>query len=178
MSAAAVIVFPVAARPLRTATRLSPDVEPFLVDPGDEKDLVVHRQTEQDGEEHDRQERLDRPGPVDAEDRAEPPPLEDRHQDAERRPDGQMFMAAETSGITMLRKTTASSRNDSKTTSPMNRGSLADSTWAKSTKIAVVPPTKTVSADPDTAAGMVVLAQLIDRGRSSPRLAARRRDRR
>ena len=37
----------------------------------------------------------------------------------------------------------------------MKSGSLADSTWAKSMKMAVVPPTSTVRPDPDTAAGMV-----------------------
>ena len=51
------------------------------------------------------------------------------------------FMTAAVSGMTRLRNTTASSRNDSTTTSPMNSGSLDDSTRAKSTKMAVVPPT-------------------------------------
>ena len=51
------------------------------------------------------------------------------------------FMTAAVSGMTMLRNTTASSRNESTTTRPMNSGSLDDSTWAKSTKMAVFPPT-------------------------------------
>ena len=51
------------------------------------------------------------------------------------------FMAAAVSGMTMLRNTMASSRNDSTTTSPMNSGSLDESTRAKSTKMAVLPPT-------------------------------------
>ena len=51
------------------------------------------------------------------------------------------FMAAAVSGMTMLRKTAASNRNDSRTTRPMNRGSLEESTLAKSAKMAVLPPT-------------------------------------
>ena len=38
----------------------------LLVDPGDEEDLVVHGQPEEDGEQHHGQERLYRPGAVDA----------------------------------------------------------------------------------------------------------------
>ncbi len=51
------------------------------------------------------------------------------------------FMTAAVNGMTMLRNTPASSRKESATTSPMNRGSLEVSTRAKSTKMAVFPPT-------------------------------------
>ena len=50
-------------------------------------------------------------------------------------------MTAAVNGMTMLRNTPASSRKESATTSPMNRGSLEVSTRAKSTKMAVFPPT-------------------------------------
>ena len=87
--AAAVIVLPVAASPLRTASRVVPGLQPLLVDAGDEEDLVVHRQPEEDGEQHHREERLDRTGSVDPEHAAQPAPLEDGHQDAEGRADRQ-----------------------------------------------------------------------------------------
>ena len=65
------------------------------------------------------------------------------------------FMAAPTSGITKLRNTIDSRMNDSTTTRAMKRGSLADSTWAKSTKMAVSPPTSTFTPLSPTAPGMV-----------------------
>ena len=52
-----------------------------------------------------------------------------------------MFIAAAVRGMTMLRNTMANSRKESTTTRPMNSGSLEDSTRAKSTKMAVFPPT-------------------------------------
>ncbi len=53
------------------------------------------------------------------------------------------FMTAAVSGMTRLRNTAISSRKLSSTTTPMNSGSLADRTWLKSSKIAVLPPTST-----------------------------------
>ena len=66
------------------------------------------------------------------------------------------FMAAAVSGMMMLRKTMANNRNESTTTRPMNSGNLPDSTRAKSTKMAVFPPTYTVTPVPATTAGMVL----------------------
>ena len=68
-----------------------------------------------------------------------------------------MFIIAAVSGMTRLRNTAISSRKLSSTTIPMNSGSLADSTWLKSSKTAVVPPTSTVRPLPLVAAGITVL---------------------
>ena len=65
------------------------------------------------------------------------------------------FITAAVSGMTIERKTIASSRNESKTTSPMKRGSFSPSTWAKSAKIAVNPPTSTVVPVPAINEGRV-----------------------
>ena len=54
-----------------------------------EEDLVVHREPEDDREQHHRQERLDRAGPVHADDARQPSPLEDCDHDPERRADAQ-----------------------------------------------------------------------------------------
>ena len=51
------------------------------------------------------------------------------------------FITAALAGTSRLRKTIASSTNDSRTTTPMNSHSLEVSTWEKSAKIAVIPPT-------------------------------------
>ena len=64
-----------------------------------------------------------------------------------------MFITAAVSGISRLLNTAISSRKLSRTTIPMNSGSLRDSTWLKSSKIAVVPPTRTFSPEPREAAG-------------------------
>jgi hypothetical protein len=61
---------------------------PLLLDPGQQEDLVVHREPEHDGEEHHRHERLDRCR-LDAAQVAQPPPLEHRHDDPVGRPDRQ-----------------------------------------------------------------------------------------
>ena len=55
-------------------------------------------------------------------------------------------MTAAVSGMTRLRNTIISSRNDSSTTRPMKSGSFELSTLAKSMKMAVVPPTRTFDA--------------------------------
>ena len=65
------------------------------------------------------------------------------------------FITAAVRGMTMLRNTMDSRRKESSTTRPMNRGSFDPSTRAKSTKIAVLPPTKTRTPVPATTAGMV-----------------------
>ena len=62
-------------------------------------------------------------------------------------------MAAPSSGITKLRNTIASRMNDRITTRAMKSGSLADSTWAKSTKMAVSPPTRIFTPLSPTAIG-------------------------
>ena len=146
---------------------------PLLVDAADEEHLVVHREAEQDREHHHRQERLDRPGPVDADQAAPPAPLEDGGDDAER---GARRTAGSSPppsrGISRLRKTAISSRNDSSTTTPMNSGSLSASTVEKSSKIAVWPPTSTFDAAAAGRAGHDVVAQAIDAGRWSTRPAA------
>ena len=63
------------------------------------------------------------------------------------------FMTAAFSGTTRLRNTSASSMNESSTTTPMNNGSFEVSTSAKSVKIAVIPPTYTVAPEPLPPAG-------------------------
>ena len=54
----------------------------LLLDPRQQEDLVVHRQTEDDGEQEHRHPRLDRPGLVDADQAHAPAPLEDGDEDA------------------------------------------------------------------------------------------------
>ena len=78
-------------------------------------------------------------------------------------PAERMFITAAISGTTMLRKTAASSRNESSTTTPMNSGSLFDSTEAKSEKIAVWPPISTRAPLPAVARGTTVLRSLVSR---------------
>ena len=57
---------------------------PLLVDARHQEDLVVHREAEDDREDHHRQERLDRRRGVEPDQAPEPTPLEDRDDDAER----------------------------------------------------------------------------------------------
>ena len=64
-------------------------VLPFLVHAGNEEDLVVHRQPEDDREQEHGHERLDRTGGADADQRSEVPLLEDPGDHAERRADAQ-----------------------------------------------------------------------------------------
>ena len=63
------------------------------------------------------------------------------------------FITAATAGITTLRNTAISSRKLSPITIARNSGSLRDSTVAKSSKIAVWPPTSTCRPVPRSAAG-------------------------
>ena len=56
-------------------------------------------------------------------------------------PAASRFITAAVSGIRMLRNATISSRQPSSTITAMNSGSLSVSTPAKSSKIAVSPPT-------------------------------------
>ena len=60
------------------------------------------------------------------------------------------------SGMSRLRNTAISSRKPSRTTTPMNRMSLADRMWAKSVWMAVAPPTRTVMPVPACARGMTL----------------------
>ena len=68
--------------------RVFAGVRPALVDARDQEHLVVHRQAEHDREQHHRDERLDRPL-LDAEQAAQPAPLEDRDDHAERGADAE-----------------------------------------------------------------------------------------
>ena len=70
------------------------------------------------------------------------------------------FITAPMAGMTRLRKTAMSSRKLSATTTAMKSGSLRARTRAKSSKIAVWPPTRTRTPDPFVAAGTVVLRSL------------------
>ena len=60
----------------------------LLANPREQEDLVVHREPEHDGEQHQRQHRLDRPA-VDADEVGAPAPLEDRDEHAVGRADRQ-----------------------------------------------------------------------------------------
>ena len=116
MAAAAVIVPPVAASPRRTASAVVAAAQPLLVDPHHEEHLVVHRQPEQDREQHDGQERLDRTRPA----HAEQPPSQPHWKTAVTMPNAaaieSRFMIAAFSGTSKLRSTSASSRNENSTT--------------------------------------------------------------
>ena len=113
MRAAAVMVLPVAARPLRTAVRVVAGLELLLLDAGDEEDLVVHGQPEQDGEHHHRQEGLDRPGLGSP---GTPSRGQPHWNTATRMPKAapidSRFMTAAVSGMTRLRNTMARRRNE------------------------------------------------------------------
>ncbi len=56
-------------------------------------------------------------------------------------PAASRFITAAVAGMSRLRKASMSSRNPSRMITPMNSGSLPVSTPAKSSKIAVIPPT-------------------------------------
>src|SRR3546814_18742049 len=83
IAAAAVITLAVVAMPSATAVVLSP-VRRYSSRMREMRNrhLVVHGQPEEDGEQHHRRERLDRPGPVDPDQLAAPPPLEHSHHHA------------------------------------------------------------------------------------------------
>ena len=74
-------------------------------------------------------------------------------------------MTAAVSGIAMLRNTAISSRKLSSTTIPMNSGSLRESTWLKSSKIAVWPPVSTCRPVPASAAGIDLVADRVQQRR-------------
>ena len=86
-----------------------------------------------------------------------------------------MFMTAAVSGIAMLRNTAISSRKLSSTTTPMNSGSLRESTWLKSSKIAVWPPVSTVRPLPRVGGRHDVIADRVQQvgGRGVLRRALR-----
>ena len=88
MAAALVMRRPLRARPSVTARVLSPWASHSSWTRLREQDLVVHRQAEDDAEEEDGQRRLDGPW-LEAEDAREVTILEDPHEGAERRCDGQ-----------------------------------------------------------------------------------------
>ena len=72
------ITFAIRDRPCTTLSLRAVALEVRLPDPGEQEDVVVHREPEQDREHHDRDERDDRRVAVDAEQRRAPAPLEDR----------------------------------------------------------------------------------------------------
>ena len=74
-----------------------------------------------------------------------------------------MFMTAAIAGITRLRNTAVSSRKESSTTTPMNSGSLLESTFEKSAKIAVWPPIRTCRPLPALARGNDVSRSVVSR---------------
>ena len=78
MIAATATTVRAACNPRRTAIRAGDAVDVGLAHPGDQEQLVVHRQAEQHPDEERRQEAEHRTGVVDAEQRREPAPLEDR----------------------------------------------------------------------------------------------------
>ena len=63
------------------------------------------------------------------------------------------FITTALSGTSTERNTTSSRMKLSSRTAPMNHGSRADKTWAKSTPEAVWPPTWAASPEPSAAAG-------------------------
>jgi hypothetical protein len=65
------------------------------------------------------------------------------------------FMTAAVRGMTKLLKTIINRRKARSTTRPTKRGSFADSTCAKSTKVAVVPPTRMLTPEVPSALGIV-----------------------
>ena len=113
ISAPEVMTRPVAARPRATDSALSPVAVYASRMRDTQEDLVVHRQAEQHGEEDQRQRRGDQVGAVEAEQAAEPAPLEDGDHDAVRaRRSTAGSSAAAFSGTTTDRNTIISSRND------------------------------------------------------------------
>ena len=84
--------------------------QPGLVNPADQEDLVVRREAEQHREEHHRQERLDRPRPIDPEDPGKPSPLENRDEDALGRTNREQIHDRRLEGMRSERKTSMSSR--------------------------------------------------------------------
>ena len=82
IAAAAVMTRAVVARPSATALALSPVRSYSSLMRREQEDLVVHRQPEDDGEQHHRHERLDRAALADADEVLHPAPLEDRDDDA------------------------------------------------------------------------------------------------
>jgi hypothetical protein len=89
MAAAAVMTRAVEDRPSTTALLLSPVPVVLLLHGREQEDLVVHGEAEDDGEQHHRRPRLDGRSPADAEQAAEPAPLEDRDHHAVGGADGQ-----------------------------------------------------------------------------------------
>ena len=81
IAAAAVMTLAVAASPSATERAAVAGAVPLLPHAGEQEHLVVHRQAEDDGEQHHRHPRLDRRR-LHAGEVAEPAPLEQRHDDA------------------------------------------------------------------------------------------------
>ena len=76
MSAADVMTRPVEAMPLTIEVWLSPRGDVLLAHPGQQEDLVVHRETEQDGEHEHRDEGDDRHRRLESDQAGGPTPLE------------------------------------------------------------------------------------------------------
>ena len=73
------------------------------------------------------------------------------------------FMTAAVAGISRLRKATSSSKKPRPTMTPMNKGNFELMTAAKSSKMAVAPPTRTCRVLPFSAAGITSLRRWVMR---------------
>ena len=113
------------------------------MDPGDEEHLVIHRESEHDREQEDRDKGVDRPT-GDAQQGSEPAPLEDRNDDAQRCTDRKQVHRGGLNGDHQGSEDDHEQEAASTTTMPMNSGSFEERTLAKSTCDAVDPPTSTL----------------------------------
>src|SRR5450756_1437425 len=126
-------------------------VHPLLMHAAHEEDLVVHREAEEYGQHDHRQKGLHRPHGKKATTTPNEAPAASR------------FITAAVAGTSRLRKATSSNRKPRPTMTPMNSGSLALMMAAKSSKIAVLPPTRTRKLLPCSAAGITVLRRCLMR---------------
>jgi hypothetical protein len=115
VAAAVVMTRPVETIPSATAAPGSPLWR--------QEDLVVHGQSEGDGEHHQRYPRVDESSAADREHRGKPAPLVDRDDGPVGGPDREQVHDRGLQGMATDRNTTTSSMNDSKITRPMTSGS-------------------------------------------------------
>ncbi len=156
MAAAAVMTRPVEAIPSATAAPVIPGAAPFLLDAGEQEDLVVHGQPEGDGEHHQRDPRVDRPGPADREDRREPAPLVDGDDGPVSGPDRQQVhgRGLERDGDRAEHGHEQEERHQDHQAD--HQGSRWDRYADASIPAAVSPPTKTFTSLPAVAWGITV----------------------
>ena len=114
---------------------------PELPDPAQKKDLVVHRQTEENGEEKHRHEDDDRLSAFDPDQIRPPATLEHSHDHAERGPIERMFITAALTAMIGGAENDVS-RMKLKPRITMKTYGVCESIWLeKSRKLAVGPPT-------------------------------------